>query len=221
MGWRRFSLLQERHRLLWLHPFFDGNGRTARLFTDDYLKACGLQGYGLWSMSRGFGRNVDAYYSALKAADHARKGNLDGRGDLSDSGLIEFTRYFITTALEQVRFVSALLEPRTLNRRIDHYFQVRQQSALPTIGGPALPILRVEALYLYRNLLGRDPMVYSKVQACMGLDESTTRDLLSQMTSEGLVAMDEDGTISMKLPGHVTMTLLPDLFDSAQMAGSE
>lgn len=51
------------HRLLWLHPFFDGNGRTGRLFTDEYLKAGGLKGYGLWSMNRGFGRDVDAYCS--------------------------------------------------------------------------------------------------------------------------------------------------------------
>ena len=121
-----FAAAGAHHRLLWLHPFVDGNGRTARLLTDQYLKACGLQAYGLWSVNRGFGREVDAYYSALRAADHVRKSDLDGRGELSDNGFLKFTKYFITTALEQVRFVSALLEPRTLNRRIDHYFQMRR-----------------------------------------------------------------------------------------------
>ncbi|MCV4275813.1 hypothetical protein OH710_24530 [Pseudomonas capsici] len=164
-------------------------------------------------MNRGFGRDVDAYCSALKAADHVRKGDLDGRGELSDSGLLKFTEYFITTALDQVRFVSALLEPCTLTRRIDHYFQMRHQSALPTASVPALPILRVEALYLYRSLLERSSMSYPEIQARMGLGESTTRDLLSQMISEGLVAMDEHGRISMKLPWHFTMTIFPDLFD--------
>ena len=105
----------------------DGNGRTGRLFTDQYLRAGGLGGYGLWSMSRGFGRNVDAYYAALDAADQPRKGDLDGRGELSDSGLLTFTRYFVETALDQVTYFSSLLEPRMLNQRIDIYFQQRQR----------------------------------------------------------------------------------------------
>lgn len=209
------------HRLLWLHPFFDGNGRTGRLFTDNYLKASGLKGYGLWSMNRGFGRDVAAYYSALRTADHMRKGDLDGRGELSDSGLLKFTDYFIRTALDQVRFVSGLLEPYTLDRRIEHYFQMRQQSARPTASGPALPMLRVEALYLYRGLLEGGPMQYPEIQARLGLGESTARNLLGQMASEGLIAMDEDGQASMRLPGHLIMTLFPDLFDSPQEPGSE
>lgn len=200
------------HRLLWLHPFVDGNGRTSRLFTDEYLRAGGLEGYGLWSVSRGFGRDTASYYTALRAADHTRKGDLDGRGALSDSGLLKFTEYFITEALEQVRFVSALLEPRTLHRRIDHYFQMRHHSALMTVKGEALPPLRIEALYLYRDLLELGPMPYSETRGRLGLGECATRDLLGQMASEGLIAMDKDRQASMTLSGHAIMTLFPDLF---------
>ncbi|RAU47913.1 MULTISPECIES: Fic family protein [unclassified Pseudomonas] len=207
------------HRFLWLHPFVDGNGRTGRLLTDEYLKAGGLKGYGLWSMSRGFGQDADAYYSALQAADHVRKGDLDGRGELSDSGLLKFTEYFIATALEQVRFVSALLEPRTLNRRIDHYFHMRQQSAFSAASGEALAILRIDALQLYRRLLERGPMQRSEIQAELGLGECTARNLLGQMACEGLIALDENGQASMRLPGHLIMTLFPDLFDSSQKPG--
>lgn len=199
------------HRLLWLHPFLDGNGRTSRLFTDEYLRAGGLKGYGLWSANRGFGRGTDSYYTALHAADHIRKGDLDGRGALSDKGLLKFTEYFITTALEQVRFVSALLEPRTLNRRIDHYFQTRPHTTGPTASGKELPRLRIEALHLYRGLLELGPMQPSKIQAWLGLRESTTRDLLDQMASEGLIALGEEMQVSMRLPGHAIMTLFPDL----------
>lgn len=207
------------HRLLWLHPFVDGIGRTGRLFTDEYLKASGLKGYGLWSMNRGFGRDVDAYYMALRAADHTRKGDLDGGDELSDSGLIKLTEYCITTASDQVRFVSALLKPRKLNRRIDHYFQMRQQPAFSTASGEALAILRIDALQLYRRLLERGPMQCSETQAELGLGECTARNLLAQMASEGLIALDEDGQASMGLPGHLIMTLFPDLFDSCQVPG--
>lgn len=109
-------------------------------------------------MSRGFGRDADAYYSPPRSADHVRKGDLDERGELSDSSLLKFTEYFITTALEQVRFVSTLLEPRILNRPIDHYFQMRRHAVLPVLNGKALPTLPIEALQLYRGLLELGPM---------------------------------------------------------------
>ncbi|RJX77832.1 Fic family protein [Pseudomonas sp. LS-2] len=200
------------HRLLWLHPFFDGNGRMGRLFTDEYLKAGGMKGYGLWSMNRGFGRNVDAYYTALRAADHPRKGDLDGRGRLSDSGLLDFTEYFITTALAQVRFVSALLEPRALNRRIDHYFQMRHYTEGMIATGKVQPRLRIEALHVFRNLLVLGPMQCSEIETGLGLGQPTTRDLLDQMACEGLIAIGDDMRVSMRLSEHAIMTLFPDLF---------
>jgi Fic family protein len=206
-----FAAAGAHHRFLWWHPFIDGNGRTVRLFTDEYLKACGLQGYGLWSMSRGLGRDADAYYSALRSADHVRKGDLDGRGELSDSGLLKFTEYFITTALEQVRFVSRLLEPRTLNRRIDHYFQVRRHTVFPGSNGEVLPILRTEALQLYRGLLELGPMQYSEIQARLRLGERTTTDLLGRMASERLIVVDEDKEVSIGLSAHSVMTMFPHL----------
>ena len=35
------------HRLTWIHPFMDGNGRVVRLFTDAYLRQIPIDGYGL------------------------------------------------------------------------------------------------------------------------------------------------------------------------------
>jgi Fic family protein len=45
------------HRLAWIHPFLDGNGRVARIAIDAMLRACGVNGAGLWSMSRGLRQN--------------------------------------------------------------------------------------------------------------------------------------------------------------------
>ncbi|MEO0417108.1 MAG: Fic family protein, partial [Verrucomicrobiota bacterium] len=45
------------HRLAWIHPFLDGNGRVARLFSHACLIRAGVDGSGLWSLSRGFARN--------------------------------------------------------------------------------------------------------------------------------------------------------------------
>jgi DNA-binding IclR family transcriptional regulator len=55
-------------------------------------------------------------------------------------------------------------------------------------------------------------MQYSEIQADLGLGVSATRALLSQMVSEGFIAMDENMQISIRLSGHSIMTLFPKLF---------
>lgn len=56
------------HRLAWVHPFLDGNGRVARLHTHLVLQSLGLTN-GLWSPLRGFARSEDTYRALLRAAD--------------------------------------------------------------------------------------------------------------------------------------------------------
>ena len=53
------------HRLMWIHPFLDGNGRVARLFTEAYLHRIPVHGFGLWSVSRGLARRNADYKAAL------------------------------------------------------------------------------------------------------------------------------------------------------------
>ena len=127
---RLFAAAASHHRLMWIHPFLDGNGRVGRLFTDNYMRCAGLGGYGLWSMSRGFGRETKSYYAALNSADMERQGSHDGRGILSDRGLLTFTEYFIQTALDQVNYFACLLEPQKLSERIEVYFEMRSRGAL-------------------------------------------------------------------------------------------
>jgi len=41
------AVAASHHRLLWIHPFYDGNGRVARLFSHAFLKQIGI-GSSLW-----------------------------------------------------------------------------------------------------------------------------------------------------------------------------
>src|SRR6266404_3538940 len=74
------------HRLSWIHPFLDGNGRVARLTSHALFSRLGI-GSSLWSVSRGLARNVNEYKSLLMAADRQREGDYDGRGNLSERAL--------------------------------------------------------------------------------------------------------------------------------------
>ena len=82
------------HRFLWIHPFYDGNGRVARLMSHAMLKRVCI-GSGLWSTARGLARNVTRYKSLLMAADEPRRNALGGRGALSQVALIEFYQFFL------------------------------------------------------------------------------------------------------------------------------
>jgi fido (protein-threonine AMPylation protein) len=66
------------HRLLWIHPFYDGNGRVNRLMSHATLLLCGV-GNSLWSVARGFAHYVRDDKTLLMATDAPRQGDLDGR----------------------------------------------------------------------------------------------------------------------------------------------
>jgi len=75
--WQEFNTypIDERavrlhHRLVFIHPFSNGNGRHARLYTDAFLRYCGVDPFS-WGrinlMNASATRN--AYIAALQAAD--------------------------------------------------------------------------------------------------------------------------------------------------------
>jgi len=200
------------HRLAWIHPFQDGNGRVLRLLTDCYMRCSGFGGYGLWSITRGFGRDTSAYYAALAQADKPRQGDTDGRGSLSDSGLIYFTKYFIDTALDQVRYFSDLLEPRKLGIRIDYYFEMRAKGGLPDPAGNELPLLKIIARDIYRLLLEKGSMSRGAIVQHLGKGEQTLRPVFKQMDNEGLISAKPKRDIEIKLSTTAVEFLFPRLW---------
>src|SRR5213076_2600935 len=105
------------HRLVWVHPFLDGNGRVARLMSHATLLET-LDTGAVWSVARGLARNVEEYKAHLAACDQTRRNDLDGRGHLSEENLAEFTKFFLTTCLDQVTFMERLMEAGQLRARI-------------------------------------------------------------------------------------------------------
>ncbi|HEU4616882.1 MAG TPA: Fic family protein, partial [Gammaproteobacteria bacterium] len=101
------------HRLAWIHPFLDGNGRVIRLMSYATLLDT-LDTGGVWSIARGLARNVESYKHHLSNCDLERRNDLDGRGHLSEEALAEFTRFFLQTCLDQVRFMEELVQPEKL-----------------------------------------------------------------------------------------------------------
>jgi Fic family protein len=200
------------HRLTYIHPFLDGNGRVARLFTDLYMRQAGLGGVGLWSMSRGFGRDTDAYYAALARADMPNQGAGDGRGILSDRGLMDFTEYFINAALDQVDYFTSLLHPQALNQRIDVYFDLRCKTEMIIDHGVKLPKLHPGTRTIYKQLLNCEEISRNEICEILGVEERTMHTIVKQMREAGLVQAPARKPLRLDLSPSSIEILFPRLW---------
>lgn len=118
------GLAASHHRLLWIHPFADGNGRVARLFTSAYASRVGVDEGRLWSVTRAFARDRRAYDGHLANADLPPRNDLDGRGPLSEEGLVEFCSFFLRSCLEQIAYMDASLNLAEFERRYRRYVEI-------------------------------------------------------------------------------------------------
>ncbi|WP_417519159.1 hypothetical protein [Marinobacter sp.] len=88
----------------------DVNGREVRPWTDALFQAEGLESYDIWCLSRGLARQSSDYKAALAPANYPRQGSHDGRGPLSEERLALFCKFMLETALDQVHYISDLME---------------------------------------------------------------------------------------------------------------
>lgn len=200
------AIAASHHRLLWIHPFLDGNGRVARLFTDAYLRRAGLGGHGLWTASRGFARHRSRYFDALAAADAERRNDYDGRGARAEAALAAFCEFFLGICLDQVRFMKGLLALDGLIARIEGYGARRAAGGL----GAKLPL---EAGRLLTEALLRGAVARGEAARITGTSERTARRILSALTSEKLLLSDTPkGPVRLGLPIHAVCFYFPHLF---------
>ena len=190
------------HRLAWIHPFIDGNGRVTRLFTNAYMIRTGLDSHGLWTVTRGLSRYKDQYIAALIGADQPRKGDLDGRGNLSESGLAAFCQFFLQTALDQVRFMTRLLDLPGLEQRITKYVERRSAFGLSE-----------EAKYILVEVLTHGEIARGEVPRITGKPERTARRILDETLKQGLVSpTTPKGPIRLALPAKAVPYYFPNLY---------
>jgi Fic family protein len=199
------------HRLMWIHPFLDGNGRVARLFSDAWFRRMPLPGYGLWNVSRGLARRRNDYMSALTWGDAARRNDLDGRGNLSNEGLTSFCRFFIDVCIDQIDFMTKQLDLPGLLKRVEGYVALRSTGTLPSPDETGEP-LRPEASRMICEAFLRGEVGRGDIVRVSGLAERTGRKLLGRLLDERLLASDTPkGPVSFGLPAHAADYIIPGL----------
>ncbi len=190
------------HRLAWINPFLDGNGRVTRLVSYATLLDT-LDVGGLWSVARGLARNVETYKRHLASCDLPRRNDLDGKGNLSEEALAEFTRFFLETCLDQVRFMEGLVRPDRLRTRIKLW--VDEEIALGNLHEKSWLVL--DAI-LYRGELPR-----GEVAGLLGTSSRTASRAVSGLLQAQVVkTVSTKAPLTISFPASLAGRWMPGLF---------
>jgi Fic family protein len=199
------ALAAAHQRLAWIHPFGDGNGRVARLHSQAWLIRSKTDSGGLWTISRGLARQRDEYYRHLSAADQGRMNDYDGRGNLSDKALAEFCLFFMRCMLDQIDFMSSLLDFPTLVARMESHLHVtyplwhlREREQIGRILKAALVDGEIER---------------GTATHAAGVSPATGTKLIRKALEEGLLSSPSPkGTLSLVFDSKVLESYFPKLY---------
>lgn len=197
------------HRLGWIHPFPDGNSRVMRLHTHLVLHALGLTN-GLWSPLRGFARSQERYYVLLAEADNTRRGDLDGRGNLSEQALVAWADYVLDSCLDQVQFMQQMLDFDAIKQRIEAALVVESTVRKSGVRAESLRALH----YLF---LSGEELTRGEFKSMLGLSDRLATDALGALVKRGYLRSDSpQGKVRFGLPQHALQFLFPKLWPEAE-----
>lgn len=192
---RIITIAAAHHRLVWIHPFLDGNGRVVRLFSDACFLNEQLDAAGLWSISRGLARSRDNYRDMLAAADAGRMGNHDGRGNLSNKTLVAFCSYFLKTAIDQINFMHGSFQLEGVLQRlyafVDHMATTKR--------------MHTSARYLLEAVFLRGTITRQDAERLTGTSHKTLKKITDQLVGMGLLR--EEKTKGLPLLFHARFPL--------------
>jgi Fic family protein len=200
---RLVAIAAAHHRIAWIHPFGDGNGRVIRLHSHALLIRHGIDGHGLWTLSRGLARGRQRYYACLESADQGRRSDLDGRGNLSDAALAEFCVFFLETVLDQVQFMGGLLGLPALRTRVERYFQFQALH---------LKRYREEIMTVTRTLVDEGEIPRSRVRQITGKAATVSVEIIKLGLDEGYFETPSPkGPLRVAFPAKIHEFYFPQL----------
>jgi len=208
---RIIAIATAHHRFAYIHPFPDGNGRVSRLMSHAMAHRAGIGGMGLWSISRGLARGLkdkDEYKRMMDYADSPRQGDRDGRGNLSEAALKDFTEWFLSVALDQIQFSASLFDLDGLEKRYRGLVKdVSQDKRAPDLVGAVLKQGSLER---------------GDAHLALRTSERTARNTLADLVKRGFLKSDTPkAPVRIAFPLDYRERLFPNLFTDAEINAPE
>ncbi len=197
------AIAAAHHRLNYIHPFPDGNGRVSRLMSHAMGHAAGIRrARPVVDLSRprawpGKPDGIHAYHGCDRRTAPERRRRPR---HLSRRALIDFTLSFLRVCLDQIRFMRELFELESLERRLRLYVLRNEQL------GPQAAELLVHAA-------ARGEFERGEAARITGLPERSARRALADVIAAGLLASSTPkGPVSLRFPASSASELFPRLF---------
>lgn len=159
---------------------------------------------------RGLAREQDSYYTHLIRADKDRQGNYDGRGVLTEKGLVEFIQFFMHICLDQVSFMSGMLDIPSFEARLAQMLAAESTKE-------ATKALKVEAAAPLAYLGTVKSLERTKFKGMMGLASRTADRTLADLFKLGIItSKSPKGPVELALPLPLFRYLFPRLWPEAE-----
>jgi len=107
------------YQFVTIHPYYDGNGRTARLLTSFLMRKYGYGLKDIYSLEEYYANDLAGYYSAL--ATHPHHNYYEGRENADLTGWIEYFVRGVADVFERIQ-----VRTQTTNSRKDFSEEMRQ-----------------------------------------------------------------------------------------------
>ena len=197
------AFASSHHRFLWIHPFRDGNGRVVRLFSIAYQNRIGISGHNLWTVTRAFARKRKDYDINLAIADKTRRNDFDGRGSLSEEGLLVFCEYFLSQCLDQIKYMKELLSFENLEKRFFRELKVVREEK--TFSKSAINVLE---FMFFKGEIAR-----GEVQKICKVKRRRAGEIIKELIVNGRVSTlsPHRGKIRLKFTSDMAKIVFPDL----------
>lgn len=145
----------------------------------------------------------------LQAADEHRRGDLDGRGNLTQQGLLDWIGYTLDVCIDPIGFMAGQLDVQGMSSRIEAALAF--ESAMKT-GVRQEALMPLHYLFATQAELGR-----ADFKAMTGLGDRLATDLLSALVRRHFLAKDSPyGKVRFAVPRHALRFYFPALWPEAE-----